>query len=190
MGVERESGCCESGGLVTCVGLEVLGRVHGNKLDGLLVLEDFVRPAADRAHAFHGRDTVVGDEHLFREKPKVVVSLGVGSRSHRETRGTYGLDDAVAAESRDELFGRRGAKVLALLAEFAAEPATVEAGRGRVLLDAIRRFLLVEQGRDGDVGIFRESMNTRHVSIKYVSFSSAVIERGTTSRIQCIKAQS
>lgn len=61
----REGG---SQGRNTCVGLEVLWRYHDYKPDGPLISEHLIGPPADGAHAFHGGNTVVGDEHLDRGK--------------------------------------------------------------------------------------------------------------------------
>ena len=81
------------------VGLEVLGRVHDDELDGALVAEDLVGPAAYAAHALDGGDAVVGDEH--------------------------GLDHPVAVVAVHEVVGRgehgRGEVAAPLLAELARE---------------------------------------------------------------------
>ena len=52
----------------TCVGFEVLWSHHDYKSDGPLVSEHLVGPPADGAHALHGGDAIVGNEHLDREK--------------------------------------------------------------------------------------------------------------------------
>lgn len=48
----------------TCIGFEVLRGHHDHKADGPLVAEHLVGPPADGAHALHGGNSVVGDEHL------------------------------------------------------------------------------------------------------------------------------
>lgn len=61
----REGG---SQGPSTCVGLEVLWCNHDYEADGPLISEHLIGPPADGAHAFHGGDAIVGDEHLDRGK--------------------------------------------------------------------------------------------------------------------------
>lgn len=51
----------------TCIGLQVLWGHHDYKPDGPLVAEHLIGPPADGAHALHGGDAIVGDEHLDRE---------------------------------------------------------------------------------------------------------------------------
>lgn len=64
-GCGREGG---SQGPSTCVGLEVLWCNHDYEADGPLISEHLIGPPADGAHAFHGGDAIVGDEHLDRGK--------------------------------------------------------------------------------------------------------------------------
>lgn len=57
-----------SQGRSTCVGLEVLWGYHDYEPDGPLISEHLIGPPSDGTHAFHGGNTVVGDEHLDRGK--------------------------------------------------------------------------------------------------------------------------
>lgn len=61
----------------TCIGLKVLRRHHDHEPDGALITEHLVGPAADGAHALHGSNAVVGNEHLMETPGDSGHVLGV-----------------------------------------------------------------------------------------------------------------